>query len=156
MNAPALLIQVIRIAPSLFVRNFVLQVVRSSLPLVAGLVVRYVLESIAADSRITSYFWLALALLVMAAVGLVVSLLAGVSHDGAIEAVAISSLIRAAFLRVLSRPGAQKSNHSTGSLVSRLTGDSATVGTSLAYNFMISGAGVQTLFALVVMLSIDI
>lgn len=147
--------EIVRGAPAAFGANFVLQLLRSGIPLVAGLIVHEVFDRLSGGAPLSSGLWLLIALLVGAAVARVAALLACVAFDGRCEATGISLLMRRGFAGILARPGAERLRYQTGDVVSRLSDDSTTVAGTVVYTFMVAGAAVQTALALVIMFIID-
>ncbi|MYV43281.1 ATP-binding cassette domain-containing protein [Streptomyces sp. SID1328] len=147
--------RVVRSAPGPFTANFLLQLVRSGILVVPGLIVREIFNRLSDDAPLTSGLWLLIALLVAVALVRVGGLLACVAYDGICEAHGQALLTRSAVRALLARPGATALRMPAGDAVNRLVSDTANAASMVGYTFMVSGAAVQALGALVIMLLID-
>ncbi|MFI6067027.1 ATP-binding cassette domain-containing protein [Micromonospora sp. NPDC051227] len=145
----------VRVAPGLYVRDALLQLLRSTIPLLPALVVREVLDRYTHHAALTAGVWMLLALLAGIALARVVVLLMSVATDADVESVAGSLLMRNAFARALARPGAMPAQRAVGDVINRLSGDTTTIAKMLVYTLMVVGAGVQALLAVAVMFTID-
>lgn len=155
MSAARVFWEVVRYTPGLFALDLLLQLFRSGIPLIPGLIVREVLNELSVDSAVDTAVWLLLAFLVGAVLARLTALLFCVAVDETCEARGQGLLVRNGFAGILAAPGAQRLRHARGDLVSRLTGDSRSVSQVVVYTFMVVGAGFQAALALVVMFSID-
>jgi ATP-binding cassette subfamily B protein len=147
--------RVVRSAPRAFTVNFLLQVVRSGILVVPGLIVREIFNRLSGDAPLTSGLWLLIVLLVAVALVRVGGLLVCVAYDGICEAHGQALLTRSGLRALLGRPGASALRIPAGDAVNRLVSDTANAATMVGYTFMVSGAAVQALAALGIMLAID-
>ncbi|MGC4995142.1 ABC transporter ATP-binding protein [Streptomyces sp. DT195] len=147
--------RVVRSAPGPFTVNFLLQLVRSGILVVPGLIVREIFNRLSGDAHLDSGLWLLIALLVAVALVRVGGLIACVAYDGICEAHGQALLTRSAVRALLARPGATALRMPAGDAVNRLVADTANAASMVGYTFMVSGAAVQALGALVIMLAID-
>jgi ATP-binding cassette subfamily B protein len=147
--------QVVKSAPRAFTVNFLLQVLRSGILVVPGLIVREIFNRLSDDAPLTSGLWLLIAMLVAVALVRVGGLLACVAYDGICEAHGQAMLTRSGVRALLARPGASALRIPAGDAVNRLVSDTANAATMVGYTFMVSGAAVQALAALVIMLVIN-
>ncbi len=155
MKASTTFAAVVKSAPGAFTVNFLLQLLRSGILVVPGLIIREIFTRLSDDAPLTSGLWLLIALLVAVALVRVGGLLACVAYDGICEAHGQALLTRSAVRSLLARPGASALRVPAGDAVNRLVSDTANAATMVGYTFMVSGAAVQALVALVIMLLID-
>jgi ATP-binding cassette subfamily B protein len=147
--------QIVASAPGAFTANILLQILRSGILIVPGLIVREIFNRLSGDAPLTSGLWLLIALLVAVALVRVGGLLACVAYDGICEAHGQALLTRSGMRSLLARPGATALRLPAGDAVNRLVSDSANAATMVGYTFMVAGAAVQALVALGIMLLID-
>lgn len=142
--------------PGLFILSFVLQIFRSLIPLLPGLIVKDILNHISDNLALDRAFFLLIAFLVGASLLRVMVLLSSVAVESTGTIVG-SALIRRNILAILFRqPGAQPLPISTGDTIGRLNDDVFNLTEHIAYTFMVAGASIQLIVAIVIMLQIDI
>lgn len=147
--------EIVRRSPGPFWTDLFLQLFRSCIPLLPGLVVREVIDRLSGNAPLTSAFWLLLSLMVGVVVARVIALLVCVAYDGICEAKGVGLLMRSGVGRALEKPGALSLRHPTGDVVNRLLGDGTTASSTIVNTMMVAGAGLQALLALAVMFLID-
>ncbi|WP_282082571.1 ABC transporter ATP-binding protein [Streptomyces tendae] len=148
-------VQIVKSAPGAFTANFALQLLRSGILVVPGLIVREIFNRLSGEAPLSDGLWVLIALLVAVALVRVGGLLASVAYDGICEAQGQALLTRSGVRALLAKPGASALRMPAGDAVNRLVADSANAATMVGYTFMVSGAGVQALTALAIMVAID-
>ncbi len=144
--------QLLRYSPRLYALSFVLNIFRSSIVLVPGLLIQAIFNTLTQSTQLSWWLWGLIALLVVTAVGRVAILLTAV----AVESVAFyntGALLRKnLFDYLLSRPGAQKLPFSVGEVINRLNWDVGDgVAGYLRFSLLMLGQAVQALIAVVIL-----
>ncbi|WP_227983814.1 ABC transporter ATP-binding protein [Nocardia spumae] len=145
----------VRNYPGLFAFDVVLQLLRSTIPLLPGIVVARILDSLVRAPGLSPNMLLLFAVLVGLALARVTALLSCVAVDARVTSRTSSLLMRNAFDAILTKPGAEPLSRSTGDVLSRLGADTEAVSNLLTFTLMVIGSGVQALLAVGIMLSID-
>lgn len=155
MKTRSALWTIISSSPWLYALDIVLQLLRSSIPLVPGLVVAEIFNSFTANEPITWSFWTLIALLVGAAIARVTTLLCSVAADATCIEYGNALMRRNLFERILKKPGAQALPYSPGELIGRFNDDTRIVTETIANSFMVFGSGIQALLAILILLRVN-
>nr|WP_161558123.1 ABC transporter ATP-binding protein [Streptomyces antimycoticus] len=142
-------------APGLYTRDVLLQLLRSAIPLLPALIVRQAFDRLSDDAELTAGLWALFALLVGIALARVTFLLMSVATDAKVESSSSALLMRNLFAKALAKPGSIPLRQPVGDVISRLSADTAAVSDMFVYTLMVIGSGVQALLAVIVMLAID-
>jgi ATP-binding cassette subfamily B protein len=155
MTSAQALWALVRTRPWLYATDAMLQVLRSTIPLLPALAVREVFDQLSHEAVLTSGVWTMVALLVGFALARVMALLTSVATDADVTSSSSSALMHNMFRASLAKPGALPLRQQVGDVISRLSTDTLTISEMLVYSLMVIGAGVQALVALILMFTID-
>lgn len=141
--------------PGLYSASLVLQILRSLIPLLPGLIVKAIFDTLTGSAAVGWTFWTLIALFVGAAVLRVSVLLASVAVDATGLARGMALMRNNILDAFLHHPGANALPASTGDMLNRLSEDTSNITTSIGYSFMVAGSGIQALTAILIMFSIN-
>ncbi len=158
MKLWAVIGRLIAFTPGLYALTLVLQVIRVSLVLVPGFIVRDIFNVLTGDSRVSSPFntgfWLLIALLVVTAVMRVAIVLTAIFVEFTTSFYS-SSLLRKNLFSHLVNVHSDALRYAPGDHVSRLEADTRMIAEYLRALTMVIGTGVGALIAVVIMAQIN-
>lgn len=155
LTTPWLTWRLIRFKPGLCAVSLILQILRLSVILVPGLIVREIFNTLTGNAQVSWGVEVLIALIVAAALTRVVILLSAVAVELTFWFNCYALLQKNLFESILDRPGAQHLPYSFGDVISRLRGDTRLVINHVNFSFLVAGMGAAALGAIIVMASIN-
>jgi ATP-binding cassette, subfamily B, bacterial len=145
----------IRFKPGLCSVSLVLQILRLSVILAPGLIVREIFNTLTGNAQVGWGIEVLIALIIAAALARVGILLSAVAVELTYWFNCYALLQKNLFASILDRPGAQPLPLSFGDVISRLRGDTRLIINHVNFSFLVAGMGAAALAAIVIMASIN-
>jgi ATP-binding cassette, subfamily B, bacterial len=155
MNTHKAFWQMITFSPWLYALNVFLQLFRSGFLLLPGLIVFAIFNMLTANEPVGWNLWTLCALLVGAAVARVTVKLCSEATDATCIEYSNTLIRRNVFEQLLTKLGARALPYSPGDLINRFDTDTATVTQTIRYTNIMFGTAVQSLIAVIIMLTIN-
>lgn len=155
MNLRKALWQIITFTPWLYASNIVLQLFRSLLLLLPGLLISTIFNMLSANRPVGWDLWTLGALLVGVAVARGAVRLCSNATDATCVGYAGTLIRRNIFQQLLTKLGARALPCSPGELISRFNVDTTTITDTIRYANVVFGSAVQALVAMVILLTIN-
>lgn len=147
--------QIITFSPGLYALNVLLQLFRSTLLLLPGLIEFALFNALTANQPVGWDFWTLDALLVGAVVARITAKLGSTAVDATCIEYGKTLLRRNIFEQLITRLGAQALPSSSGELLSRFSTDTDLITQTISYGNIVFGSAIQTLGAVGIMLTIN-
>jgi ATP-binding cassette subfamily B protein len=147
--------RIITFSPWLYLLNALLQLVRSLLLLLPGLIVFAIFNMLTANKPVGWDLWTLGALLVGVAVARVTVVLCNVAVDATCMEYGNTLIRRNVFEQLITKLGAQALPASPGDLINRFNADTTTITETIGYTNTVLGAAIQALVAVIIMLQIN-
>lgn len=155
MSARKAFWQIITFSPWLYVLNVILQLFRSLFLLLPGLIVFAIFNVITANKPVGWDLWTLGALLVGASVARVTAMLCSTAIDATCLEYGNTLIRRNVFGQLIARLGAQALPYPAGELINRFSTDISTITETMGYANIAFGAAIQSLVAVIIMLTIN-
>ena len=155
MNTTKAFWKLVTFSPWLYTINVILQLFRSLIPLLPGLIVFQIFNILATRQPVGWNLWTLSALLVGAATSRVAAMLCATAADTTCNEYGKALMRQNIIGQMLTKLGAQTLPYSSGELISRFDADTNTLSEGLIYTSMTVGTTVGALAALLIMTVIN-
>jgi ATP-binding cassette subfamily B protein len=147
--------RLVRFTPWLYFLNFCLQVLALVLPLIPGLIIREVFNTLAGPAPLSWGLGGLVVLLMAATLGRIALIMGAAASEWTCYHYGAVLVRKNLFQRILIRPGASPLPFASGDILNRLSWDVQSIVTLIRYTISVAGMAVAAVIALAIMFSVS-